>query len=277
MKTLEELLETEAIPQVFSDTVLKLSGALSDNECGIDDVVDIIKYDQAVTARVLRYANSSVSSSRRDINSLREAVIRLGGGRILEWLMAECLQGVLNRPLVKYGFKENELWRHSIAAASAAESLHEMFGSRIEMVTFTSALLHDIGKLLLANSLPDDICLLLWKIEEGKPFEEVEKELFGFTHADIGAALLERWNLPSDIVHVVKHHHDSDQLQISDCSLKVADILAHLIGEGLGYSGLCMAVSEKPCVRLGIKREHLERLLASTRYRFENVIRSFES
>jgi HD-like signal output (HDOD) protein len=98
-------------------------------------------------------------------------------------------------------------WQHSVRAALAARGFAETSLRRHRERVFLSALMHDIGQLICYHQLPAQSTRILEAVRAGEPREQVEQALLGFTHADIGALLLERWNLPASLTAPVRFHH----------------------------------------------------------------------
>jgi putative nucleotidyltransferase with HDIG domain len=267
--------ELSPLPQ----TAAHLAALLANKNWTVDACVDIIRYDQALTADVLKYANSAFAAANRKISDIRDAVIRLGGGRILEDLLARHLHRDFTVALPAYGYDERDLWRHSVAAAIAAESLSAYAGVPVDGLAFTAALLHDIGKLMLARVAPRDDMEAVWKRVTGTrcSCEQAEKEVLGVTHAECGAAVIAAWGLPGGIVVGVKNHHASNDPAdpMTDCVM-VANVVARSIGEGIGHEGMNIGGDALVGKRLGLTKEKFEQLCARTRFRFQEVVGAFQ-
>jgi putative nucleotidyltransferase with HDIG domain len=260
-------------------TALRLSRALASKNYNVDECADIIKYDEALTLDVLRYANSAFSGPTRPITVIKDAVIRLGGGRILSELLAKHLQKSLSGSLEAYGYGERDLWRHSVAAASAAEVLAGLAPEPLSGLVFTAALLHDIGKLILARSVPREIMASVWEkvTREHVSCEQAEGAVLGFSHAQAGAALVTAWEMPESIVRGVRCHHGTEGLDfdpLTDCVM-AANIVARSIGEGIGHEGMSTGLDERVAKRMGLTKDIFERVCAQTACRLQDVIAFF--
>lgn len=278
MKTLSEIvLEAEKL-KPLPQTAARLAQVIADERSGIDEVSEVIQYDQALVAEVLRIANSSFSATKRAITTIREAVIRLGSGRILEMIISNRVRGEMNTPLVHYGYSEEDLWNHSVASALAAELLNKHIRVNVSGISFTAALLHDIGKLVMVRVLPADDMKKVWaRIAESKcSWADAEKQVFNFTHADIGAHIAHVWQLPEKIVQAIRNHHNvnADFDPVTDC-VRVANVVARVIGQGIGYEGMSMSVDSEISQRLDLSREHFEILCADTACKFNEIIAQY--
>ena len=243
---LKEISLLEPIPR----TAVKLAALIADSASTMDQITEVIRYDPALTADILKLANSAFSGSQRRIVEPKDAVVRLGGARILERLLGKEVRSSMQSPLDAYGYGEDELWRHSVAAAAAAEMLSTVTTARIGAVSFTAALLHDIGKLIISRIAPaeamEEVRSLVSRQSAPLTGEMAENKVLGFSHADIGARVASAWQLPDSIVAAIRDHHDAAASvdPVTD-SVKIANLAARSIGEGLGREGMSLAIDNE--------------------------------
>lgn len=279
MITLTQIMEHASKLLPLPQTSCRLAALVADENCTTDQITKVIEFDQVLTAQVLRYANSVESSSQRRIESVRNAVIRMGAARILERVIAGHVAGTMQEPLEGYGFPGDDLWRHSVAAAVAAESLGTYTGTQVAGIAFTAALLHDLGKLLIGEVIGNvelkEILDSLDK-EEGESFEAAERNKLGYSHAQIGAQICSSWNLPERIVVAIRDHHRLNEHDdpVVDC-VRLSNLTAKIIGEGIGYEGMAFVVDTACARRFGFCKESYEGFCASASYRFNEVIDTF--
>lgn len=280
MITIEHILKRIKELAPLNPSASRIAGLVASRESSIDDLVKVIKYDQALTIDVLRYANSALSASVRRIATIKDAVIRIGGARILMQLLAKHVKNSMSTALPAYGYSENELWRHSIAAAVAAENLNSFAKVKIDGLSFTSALLHDVGKLILARIAPREDMERIWQkvVEQQCPCAAAEREILGFSHAEIGAEVITAWKLPDSIVVAVRDHH---AVRCTGDILTEATIFANTvarsIGEGIGFEGMGFAVDGLIGVHLGLTKENFERICAETAFRAREIMNMYEN
>ncbi len=124
----------------------KLANLVADPESSLESIAQIVSLDQALTARTLRAANSAASAARSQITTVKDAVVRLGRSTILTLGFGAKVRQQLQQPLPEFGLAENVLWRHSVAAALAVESMGVLGKVPIPPESYAAALLHDIGK-----------------------------------------------------------------------------------------------------------------------------------
>jgi putative nucleotidyltransferase with HDIG domain len=279
MMELSYMVEKSRDLAALPSSVVKLAAVIADPQSAIGDVAEAIRFDQALTASVLREANSVASASRRTISTVKDAVVRLGGARILSHCIATALKNRFVEALPGYGYAEQDLWRHSVAAAVAAEELGAAVKTTDHGLAFTAALLHDIGKLIMGRMAPAADMQSVWDSvkRDNLTCERAETEVFGFSHAILGAEMVKEWALPEPIELAVRHHHAA-AVASEPCtdSVVIANIVAHAIGVGLGYEGMGVTVDDAVAQRLDLTHQAFEKLCANTAYTYQNVTDMFE-
>jgi putative nucleotidyltransferase with HDIG domain len=256
-------------------TALRLAGLLDSPLYNIDECVEVIRYDEALALEILTYANSAYSGSTRPMSDIRTAVIRLGGGRILKDILARHLKAMMSGALAAYGYDEVDLWRHSVAAATAVEALSPFLLQPIGGLSFAAALMHDIGKLVLARAAPRERMDDIWRkvSSESCTCEEAERDVLGFSHADVGAEMMAAWKMPEAIERSVRNHHAvcAGADTMTDC-VSVANIVARTVGEGIGYEGMSFGHDHRAAARLCLTKDIFEKVCAQTNCRIKDVL-----
>jgi putative nucleotidyltransferase with HDIG domain len=274
---INEIQELDPLPP----TIIKLFELMSDEQSTVDEIVQVLQYDLALTAFVLKYANSVFSASQRKIVSLKDAVIRIGAARILEHLTGNHLQPKLKSAMPTYGYNEGDLWRHSVAAATAAEMISSCTTVKISGASFTAALLHDIGKLIIGRVVPPEEMQRVWEMIIQYPTactgEMAEKKVLGFSHADIGGHIAAAWHLPQPIVNAIRDHHGMSTDDTVTDTVKICNVVARALGEGLGNEGMSLFIDESVAQRMHLTRESFEMLCAKTACRFKDVLAMFDT
>lgn len=187
----------------------ELTAALSSPDASVADVVAIVERDVAMSAKVIQLVNSAFFGLGRRTADAREAITYLG----VETLRAATLLGGVMlefrpaRPVP--GFSLEALERHSLRVAGLATQVVRRADAEHVLM---GAMLHDVGRLLLASHRPDELAAALAEgPRRGCPPHVVELELLGTTHAEVGASLLALWGLPDPVVEAVAHHHRPDR------------------------------------------------------------------
>ncbi len=172
-------------------------------------IAELIALDQALTAYVLRVANSAAMSTRMGVTSVSEAVMRLGFKQVRSLVLSTLAIGPLSVRLSGYRLGDKELWHHSIATASAAHWLDGALHYPDAEEAYVAGLLHDIGKLLLDQYVLADYQQIVEIMRaEQVPLWEVEERLFGIDHAGVGGLIATHWQFPPQLVQAIRYHHD---------------------------------------------------------------------
>ncbi|MBC8095387.1 MAG: HDOD domain-containing protein [Akkermansiaceae bacterium] len=206
----EIVAKARKLPDI-SPAALSLTQLLNDPASDFDEVAAVIKTDGLLTAKLLRACNSSVFGLAERVASVDQALLLLGFDEVRRLALSIAFGNVMAAPLANGATEPNPLWQHSFLAATAGESIvglglyQEVNGS----VAFTTGLLHDIGKLIMAQVITAEAQAVILKHmnAEGLGSVEAEREVLGTDHAEVGACLLHIWRLPENIVEAVANHH----------------------------------------------------------------------
>jgi len=201
--------ELEPLPA----STTRLAALVSQPNSDINEIVDVISLDQILTVNVIRSANSALSNPVSKITTVKDAIVRLGSGTVLAMAVGSNIKKRIgNSPLKDIGISEQRLWKHSVAAALASECIKKTIKETVPSETFTAALTHDIGKLILCRQLKKDVQLDIEKSvkEEGSHPTEAEFDILGCDHAELGSIIARQWELPETIIHGIAWHHAPD-------------------------------------------------------------------
>jgi len=171
-----------------------------------------IEYDPSLTSNLLRLANSAYFGYPRAVSTIRDAIFLLGRNEIFQLVVASVVGRMAHQSVRGYGLAPGELWDHLMAVAVVSKRLGEAIHPKIPSYTFTAGLLHDIGKVVLGTFGEVDPAPILELAEEEQiDVVEAERRILGIDHAEVGAHLLERWNLPAYLAEVVRWHHEPEK------------------------------------------------------------------
>lgn len=215
-----------SLPRLYS----ALTKALADPEVPLSEVARIVEQDVAMCAKVLQLVNSAFFGLPRRISNIQTAVGYLGTTTLKNLVLSAEVFHAFEDAERAGGFSIESLQSHALLTASIARHLSPE--KRMAEDAFTAALLHDIGKLVLAARLPEHLSRVLAAVgASGHPFHLAEEELGGVTHAEIGAYLLGLWGLPYPIVEAVAHHHAPGRVNQRRfdvlAAVHIANALAH--------------------------------------------------
>jgi len=260
-----------------SQAALRLVNLLDQTDADNDDIVNAIKCDNILTAKLLRACNSPYFGLEEPVSSVDQAVLIMGHQQILHIVLTLAFGSAMVVPLPGYAVEASELWRHSLIAASAAEIIAvETNGVDIEKpAAFTVGLLHDIGKLVMSQALTPDTQTAIRQLIESRQLSrsEAEREILGTDHGEVGACLLQSWHLPEIILEATANHHHpvTEPMPKISCVTHLANCLAHLAGSAPGWDGFAVRVSPQAVAALGIDENRLEAMVVQVRDSFEKV------
>ncbi|HEX8924933.1 MAG TPA: HDOD domain-containing protein [Terriglobales bacterium] len=201
----------------------------------VHKIIDLVGHDKAITAQILRMANSPLFGQRQRINSIRGAVMNLGLARLRDIAVSCSMMELASfSPLVD----STALWEHSLACALVCRKLARRIGYRDAERAYLAGLLHDIGILVNMILIPDQFRMVVETAAcKRDEIVSVEQEQLGFTHAVTGEFLAGAWRLSEFVCEVVRRHHDPQNATLDPelvALVSVADRLTHLSGLGLG-------------------------------------------
>ncbi|NWJ39934.1 MAG: HDOD domain-containing protein [Geothrix sp.] len=193
------------VPEVY----VELKQALSREESDPRVLGEIIQKDPGMTAKILKLVNSAFFGLRRTINHPQEAVAYLGIDIVKTLVLSNSIFQQ-SQPFQTRTFGISDVWHHSMAVAAGAKAIAQAEGLDrvLQEEAFVGGILHDVGVLILASNFPDLYNRAVELVtEEHVLLPTAEQEMFGVTHAEVGAYLLGLWGLPAGILKIVSLHH----------------------------------------------------------------------
>lgn len=239
---------------LFPAEAARIQTVAEDRRSSLGDLERIACRDPVLSASLLRLANSAFYGMRRRVGSLRQAIFVLGFKTTRDVALALALAslGRSKHPL------RSELWDRSLRGAAAARAVAEVQGSGMGSEAFVSALLRDLGRVLLLEVAGDGYASLKG---EDKEVLDLEHETYGFDHALLGATFLERWGLPDETCAAIGAHHSPPTEPGIGAVVWVADVIErHTWRAGPGDAQL-EATLEPGAAALGLPEGWLETTL----------------
>lgn len=206
---IDDMADLVSLPDIY----FRVTEVMDDPDHDAARLGEIISHDPALTAKILRVVNSAYYGMPAKIERVSRAVSIIGERELHSLLLASAAVETLNRipnQLVNIA----DFWRHSVFTGIIARLLgrqcHVLHNERL----FVAGLLHDIGKLVIYHHAPELAEKVLLQAAETNGFLfEAEQNILGFTHAEVGGALAQAWNLPPMLVEAVRCHHQPDQAE----------------------------------------------------------------
>ncbi|MBL9215991.1 MAG: HDOD domain-containing protein [Opitutaceae bacterium] len=265
--TLKEVC-TQALSLPCSPALLpRLIAALQREEATASEIEAIIRLDSALAAATLRLANSAALGGGREVDSLEGAILRLGQREIFR-LAALAL---VNRWESSHGaalrWEPGDFCRHALCTALAAEALAEQTGRVDPQQAYAAGLVTDIGKLALAHACASFYPGIRAFCEQTRcTWEQAEKSVLGYHHAEVGAALLRAWHFPEVFALCADHRvHPATAPAAAQpllAHVHAATYIATAMGPGANDDSFCTAVPGAFLRDAGFTLELLELTMA---------------
>ncbi|MFS2023135.1 HDOD domain-containing protein [Massilia sp. GER05] len=189
--------------------VMELLSSIEQEDIDISVLAKKVSYDQALTAKTLRLANSSTYGLQVKVTTIQQAITFLGFQTTRNLITAAAITGCFPSGRCE-GFHDKAFWRHSIATAACARALARRMRFNQD-IAFTAGLLHDIGRLVLVTGHPDAYAqVVAWHAQHGGDWQDAEQAVLGIDHVDAGVALADHWNFSSTMRQAIAYHHAPD-------------------------------------------------------------------
>lgn len=209
-----------------------------DPNAGARDFVEVIESDEALSARVIKIANSVYFERGKKSETIEECVQVIGVNELRNLLSATSLSEIFP---TKHAARA-QLWANDVATGLTAKILAARLPCPKPDLAFLGGFMHDIGKLLLLQRAEELYEQVLRRVgRSGCTFTEAEQELFVFNHCEVGQLIAEQWNFSTDLIDVIRNHHAPLPERAEPATLRLchvvgaADTISHALG--LGHSG----------------------------------------
>ncbi len=270
------VIRAAALPPI-STSVVDLTGVCVRDDWDIDEACAVIDADPMLLGALIREANSAVFAAASLVETSRDAVVRLGAARIMSIAIEMGLERLLGN-VREYGHAAMVVFRHSSVTSIAAEVIKVKAPVRIPQAFAASALLHDIGEIILAHYLDRTGGPSLVSIRERSlDVVEAEREALDLDHCDVTAIVCRQWKMPEVIVEAVHRHHTPwlrDEPLASAVSL--ADHVADAIADPSGLDALAGSAAVHRCLTdLELQHASLGDLVTATKSRMDKYGRSY--
>jgi len=224
----------ENVRSVFSlpDIALQINELISTGEASNSELEQLILHDPALTAKVLKFANSAYFGFSGKIETVSRATSLIGHKELRNLVIATSVTSTfegISSDLIDM----ETFWYHSVTCGVVARLFAAHHKNKGQERFFITGLLHAIGKLILLSQFPKESAeTLRFKDQGNYAITNAEREIFGFTHAELGAELLKLWKLPPSIWKIIEFQHDplnGEEFRDDACILHVATNFADCI------------------------------------------------
>jgi len=188
--------------------VLELNKQLKNPKTSVASVARTIEKDQALSSNILKLVNSAFYGFKTKISDIRNAVVLLGYNAVRNAIVSISVIKAFSGDSALRGFDISEFWKHSLAVAVTSKNISTMTKINSPDNCFVGGLLHDIGKVILAQYFQEMFAKVwLTSRNEEISFWSAEQNIVPADHAKIGAFLAARWKLPKGLVYAIRRHH----------------------------------------------------------------------
>ncbi len=275
-KIISTIGDLPASPAVVS-VVMGLTSNLDSN---VQEISKVLSSDQTLTAKVLMLSNSSFYGRPKEVMTLDEAIPILGFFAVRSMVIATSAQTMYSS-----GGEDNPrewLWRHSLSTAVAARQIAGDLKHPTREEIFIAALLHDIGKLVLMQKLPEQYQHVIEAVGRGDgSFLTIENEQFGFNHCDVAEVLLEQWSFPNRLIEAIREHHRPVEIVEEEpppiaYMIQLSNYLAKKIENRFGEIDIEPSVILETAQSIGLRTDRLEELTEEIREHYQAEINILE-
>ncbi len=230
----EALKEVHKAAKLISlpDVYLRLKSILDNPEFNMEDVAEVISKDPALTLRLLRLVNSPLYGFQGEIETVTRAVTLLGTQQIHDLVLAttigQAFSGMSNSVM-----DMSRYWGQSVFCAVTCQHLATLHPKCDKETLFVAGLLHDIGHLIMYQIIPDLCQQAIIAAREGEqPLYKVERGIFGFDYAEVGAELMQQWSLPERLWETTRYHTEpgrSEKYRLETSMVHLGSLLTRSI------------------------------------------------
>jgi len=241
----------------FSQVIQKVNRMIDSAETDSREIASIIKQDPLLAARLLSIANSPFYGMSGKINDIESVCVILGNNIIKNILLSA---GALESfPATA---ERKSIWSHSLKVATVAEFLEKQT-QQDQSKAYIVGLLHDVGKFILLDTYPEYHSLI--EAEHSMECGSIDEEnkLLGISHAQVGAKIIDKWNLPEDIQKLIETHHQPSESVNSPAAtlLSLADSICYQLEAGLSESVVLNNINNDYLVKIGADKKTLQAML----------------
>lgn len=223
---IDDTLELVSLP----DVVHRINLMVDDPDSSAADIGELISEDPALTVRLLKVVNSPMYGFPSRIDTISMAITILGTRQLRDLVLATAVVGQFHS-LSDTVVDMETFWCHSICSAVAARTISLHLKVNNSERFFVAGLLHDIGKLVMYLTHPDASHQVIeLSVEPGIHKADIEKSVFGFSHAEVSAELLSQWQLPDSLVEPARYHHHpvrATHFPMETAAIHIADVIAN--------------------------------------------------
>ena len=272
----------QAIDQLkpVTDVAGKVMALLDDPDCGLSDLSDIIRHEPALTANILKLANSAYFGLPGKLSDVKQAIVYLGMTQVVDLVLLVSCSKRFSGAHDGYGLKSGELWKCAVSGAIIANDLARLKGVKQSSLIFTGSLLRDIGKVVLDQYVNLATEKIVNRVKtQDITFAEAERQVLGFDHVHVGAMVVKSWNFPVSLQCIIRYYHTP--LEAKGCFLEasivhLADAICRKMNIGLGVDDPSYPEDQRVAKSLGLNNSQIQDVLDGFSRKIERVNALFD-
>lgn len=252
--------------------VMELLRSFEQPDINIGALAEMVSYDQALTAKTLRLANSSFYGLSRKVATIQLAITVLGFDSVRALVVAAGVTESFPRS-AHPRFNLDNFWRHAIGTAVCTKHIAKVVNLNINYA-FVCGLLHDIGKMVLVTCFPAQYEKVIeYRNKEDCHLLDAERTILGIDHTLVGRLVCENWKFPVLIQKAVANHHDPEPADMGGMASAVhaANAIVHALDLGCGNDDLVPEISEMAWASLNLSTADLHSIFRNTEKEFEDA------
>jgi len=274
MKINKRILKSIQTLPPFPATIQKVMALAGDPDSSLTELVAVVRFDQAITANILRICNSAYFGLGRPVDNVNDAIMHMGKKNVLRAVMTAGLSRYF-RTQKGYDVKGGDLWEHAVAVALMSQICAARLSRPDDPRLFTAGVLHDIGKMVLGEFVHESWPMIQELVEHKKySFLEAEEEVIGVNHAELGGEIALIWKFPDEILKAIAFHHRPDLLADGDAVswiVYLSNQVCHLMGIGVGTDALAYRSVGDVAGRFQLKQRDLENMMAELHLKLQGA------
>jgi putative nucleotidyltransferase with HDIG domain len=267
-------IEIASLPEIF----LKINEMIDSPRYSAADIGRVVSNDTALSARLLKIANSVFYGFPSQIDTISRAITVIGTRELRELILAtsviRCFKGLPNDLVTMEDF-----WRHSVCCGLAARSLAKQRGEQLVERFFVAGLLHDIGSLLVYRKIPELAREALLRAQHNNvPLYKAEQEVMGFDHAMVGAEILRKWKLPEHFQESTEFHHNPTRAlryPNQTALIHIADVVSDALQYGNSGDPHVPPMDPQAWQMAGLSDDIISPVIADVEQQFNHVLELF--
>ena len=252
--------------------VMELLNSIDQENIDISVLAKKVSQDQALTAKTLRFANSSFYGTPSKVTTIHQAITLLGVANVRDLITAAAISGIFPENQCP-DFDFHAFWKHSIATAICAKLLARHVHVNADYA-FTAGLLHDIGRLVLVTRFPDNYAAVIaYRKQRDCYMLDAEREILGIDHMVAGHALAVHWHFSEVMQHAIVGHHEPEKSEASALVslVHVANSIVHALDLSGVEDDLVPPVSLLAWNNLGLEEEIYQHVFSETVLQVEKL------